>query len=381
MTVLIIPSWYKAGGGAQLGAFFREQALALHAQGVNVIVADATLQGRQGSFSKNNYKLQKFNDEGLLTYAYLTPSFGLLRFPKWGVRAYASNLKKIFKRIIKDGIKIDVIHAHSFYPAGVVATRLAKQYDIPIVVTEHASGVVSNQLNKSKKQYLQETVENADSFICVGERLKTCVEQITGTDKKILVIPNMVNKHFSWKESVKSDEFRFISIGNLIKRKRFDLTLSAFADAFGGKTAVKLTVVGDGVLREELHKKAKNLGIENQVFFTGRLNRNDVVKELQKSHVFVLPSDYETFGVVYIEAMACGLPIIATKNGGGEDIVKKEFGELVDTNSVEQLKEAMWFIYTNYEKYNHKEIAEYCQSEYGDTSIAHKLITVYQELV
>lgn len=172
MNILIVPSWYEACPGAQLGSFFREQALALKRSGCNVIVADATLQSMRSKKRKKMFSIQKKDDEGLLTYSYFMPTLGLMRSPKLGAIVCTYNLEKIFRLIIKDGHKIDVIHAHSFYFAGVAATRLGKKYGIPVVVTEHSSAIISKKLGNQKIVLLKETVENSERFICVGNGLK-----------------------------------------------------------------------------------------------------------------------------------------------------------------------------------------------------------------
>ncbi|MBE6550987.1 MAG: glycosyltransferase family 4 protein [Ruminococcaceae bacterium] len=378
MNILIVPSWYEARPGAQLGSFFREQSFAIQAAGCNAIVADATFQSMHNLHEKEMFKIKKKNDEGLITYSLLIPSFGLLRFPRLGVSVYTRNLNRLFHSIISDGNKIDVIHAHSFFPAGVAATRIGKRYGIPVVVTEHSSDVISKKLTAPKMELLVETVENCNEFICVGNGLKNAVIEYTKTQKNLSVIPNMVDMRFTYKETKELGSFNFISIGNLIQRKRFDLTLQAFSLAFKGRSDVVLTIVGDGPLKDELKCLAKELNIENQVIFTGGLDRVSVAAELQKSRVFVLASDSETFGVVYIEALACGVPVIGTRNGGAEDIIDHNKGILVDTNSKQQLAEAMLNIYNNIELYNRKKLAEECQEQYGGGNISSRIIEVYK---
>lgn len=381
MNILIVPSWYEARPGAQFGSFFREQALALKRLGCNVIVADATFQSMSSLKGKKLFSIQKKDDEGLLTYSYLIPTFGLMRMPKLGTKVYAKNLERLFRVINKDGHKIDVIHAHSFYCAGVAATRLGKKYRIPVVATEHSSAIISKKLDKQKIDLLKETVEECEKFICVGNGLKEAVIEYTKTIKDIAVIPNMVDKIFNYKEKKDSKTFYFASIGNLIQRKRFDLTIQAFAESFRDNLNVKLTIIGDGPLKEKLKLLAKEQGVENQVIFTGRLDRNSVAQELQKSNVFVLASDYETFGVVYIEAMACGNPVIGTRNGGANDIINDNCGFLVDTNEVGQLADAMKKIYSTYTNYNKKDIAEQCDGQYGEKVISAQLKAVYSDIV
>lgn len=381
MNILIVPSWYEARPGAQLGSFFREQALALKRSGCNVIVADATLQSMKSLKEKKLFTVQKKDDEGLMTYSYFMPSYGFMRTPKIAAKVYANNLDRLFRSIDKDGHKVDVIHAHSFYCAGVAATRIGKKYGIPVVVTEHSSAIISKKLDKQKIDLLKETVEECEKFICVGNGLKEAVIEYTRTTKDIAVIPNMVDKIFNYKEEKGSETFYFVSIGNLIQRKRFDLTIQAFAEIFRDNHNVKLTIIGDGPLKDELKNLAKAQGVENQVKFTGRMDRNSVARELQKSNVFVLASDYETFGVVYIEAMACGNPVIGTRNGGADDIINDDCGILVDTNDVLQLANAMKQIYSTYKSYDKKNIANQCDSQYGEKAISTQLKDVYSNIV
>ena len=381
MNILIVPSWYEARPGAQLGSFFREQALALKRSGCNVIVADATLQSLKGLKTKKLFSLQTKDDEGLLTYSYLTPAFGLMRMPKIGAKLYAKNLERLLRRIIKDGHKFDIIHAHSYYCAGVAATRLGKKYGIPVVVTEHSSAIISRILDDQRVDLLKETVEACEKFICVGNGLKNAVIEYTQTTKDIAVIPNMVDKIFNYKEEKELDAFSFVSIGNLIQRKRFDLVIQAFARVFKESPDVMLKIIGDGPLKDKLKALAKEQGVEDQVIFTGRMDRNGVAQELQRSHVFVLASDYETFGVVYIEAMACGSPVIGTRNGGADDIINESCGILVDTDDVDQLARAMKMIFSTYQNYNKKQIADQCNSQYGETAISKQLQVVYSDIM
>ncbi len=381
MTVLVVPSWYRADPNAQLGSFFREQAMALQKGGCQVVVADATLQSRNNLFSKNNYKLRHFSDQGLDTYTYTVPALGLWRMPALCCEVFYRNLKKIYKAIVKDGVTVDVIHAHSFYPAGCGAARLGKELGIPVVVTEHASTVISGNLSKEKLHLLQSCVQDAAGFICVSNALKAAVVGLTNTEKTITVIPNMVDKRFA--ASVQEDHpgFTFVSVGNLVQSKRFDLTLRAFAECFRGNAQVRLKIIGDGVKRQPLEQLSRELGVESQVIFTGRIPRDQVPVELQKAQVFVLPSDFETFGVVYIEAMACGLPVIGTKNGGADDIITPENGFLVDTDNVQQLREAMLSVYSQYANFDKAKIAAQCRARFGEETVTQQIIGIYQALL
>ncbi len=382
MRVLIVPSWYTAGPNKQLGSFFREQAKTLADRNVEVVVADATLQGRNGIFKSSNFRMEKFNDEGLDTYVKTSPAFGLASYPNLFVRCFYHNLEKIYKEIVKDGKRVDVLHAHSYYPAGYAAIKLGEKYNIPVVITEHSSSIVSNKITTSQINLLKECVENAAAFICVGNALRKAILEHTGTAREVLVIPNMVDNRFvPNNDATQKEPFFYVSIGNLIHRKRFDLTIKSFAMCFKGQKQIKLKIIGDGELSSELKSLVDELGIASQVLFMGRLSRDEVVRELQNSHVFVLPSDFETFGVVYIEAMACGIPVIGTKNGGADDIITPTDGYLVNVDSVDELKEAIEECYRSYGTFDRTKIADSCRKRFGEERISSEIKALYDKLV
>ena len=379
MTVLIVPSWYKPGGDSQLGAFFREQALALKKKGINIIVADATLQNSEVSLA-NQFRLKHFEDDGMLTYSFITPTFGGWRVPRLGALLFYHNLERIYRKLVADGIQIDVIHAHSFFPGGVAAVRLGKKYGIPVVMTEHSGAVLSKNIDTERQSLLKECLEGADALISVSHALKKALVDTTDINKEIEVIPNMVSSSFQPHWNARDDGFTIVSIGNLIRSKRFDLTICAFASAFGGQQNITLKIIGDGPLRKKLEEMSRELHIADQVVFTGRLSRAEVAAQLAECDLFVLASDFETFGVVYIEALACGLPVIGTRNGGAEDIITEDVGCLVDINNQEQLAEAMKYVYGHFGEVNKRDFVNWCQERFGEDAICKEIIGVYQQV-
>lgn len=381
MNILIVPTWYQNEKNSVLGSFFREQALALSKCGHNVFLADATFQSLNNLKSDRLFKLCKYNDEGIQTYSFVVPSFGLMRTPSGGLNLFYSNLLRIYNALCSDGIKIDVIHAHVSFLAGVAATRLGKKFNIPVVITEHSSLVLTGKLTNKRVDFLSEALENSDKFICVSSSLKEAVKRLTKTDKPIEIIPNLVNPIFNFEQNDNNEQFSFISIGNLIKSKRFDLTLRAFAKIYNQNNEVKLVIIGDGILKKDLEQLAFNLGVSEAVCFKGRLSREDVSQELKKSNVFILPSDFETFGVVYIEALACGCPIIATKNGGANYIVQESNGLLIDVNNEQQLFEAMIRMFNDYDKYNRSSISADCHATYGEKSFVTRILQIYNSIL
>jgi len=121
----------------------------------------------------------------------------------------------------------------------------------------------------------------------------------------------------------------FLSVGSLDKNKDHQLLISGFAAHFRGRQA-RLRIAGDGPLRRTLISQTARLGISHQVEFLGRMPREEVWREMARADCLVLTSRYETFGVVLIEALACGTPVVATKVGAAAEIVTAESGYLVN---------------------------------------------------
>ena len=377
----MVPSWYQNEKNSILGSFFREQALALTKRGHKVWVADATYQPFDNIRSPRMLKLCKYKDEALETFSYIAPAVGIARTASGGVNWYYRRLKKIYKRMVKEGISIDVIQAHSFYPAGTASLRLSREFNIPLVVTEHNSLVLREKIHPKRISALRDVVEHSGKFICVSEALKKAVKNLTNTEKEILVIPNSVDSSLEFINRKAQDVITFVSVGNLISGKRFDLTLRAFAKAKESIEDARLLIVGDGVLREELIKLSKNLGISSAVTFTGRVSREEIGKIYNEAHIFVLPSDAETFGVVYIEALACGCPVIATRNGGAEEIVNEDRGILVDKDDEKQLSDAMVSMYERYSSFDLKRLSEDCLGEFGEDVLSKRTEDVYRQVL
>ena len=102
---------------------------------------------------------------------------------------------------------------------------------------------------------------------------------------------------------------------------------------------------------------------------------------MNKCDAFVLPSRYETFGVVYIEALASGKPVIGTFNGGAEDIVNQDVGILVEIDNVKKLSNAMEYIRKNNKEYKPEELRKYCTEKFSANVIIKKIINVYKEVI
>ena len=193
-----------------------------------------------------------------------------------------------------------------------------------------------------------------------------------------IYIPNIADfSAFSDVEKVEHNQFTFVSVGNLIERKAMDITIRAFAELCKTKEDVKLIIAGDGPQRDALGKLVEDLHLTKRIEFAGKLDRHAIKEVFAKSDCFVLMSRSETFGVVYIEAMASGLPVIATRCGGPESFVNAENGFLIDVDNIEQAAAAMAKIMLK--KYDGNELRQYCLDNFAPDVVASKIVLLMKK--
>lgn len=376
MNILIIPSWYNTDNNPTNGSFFREQAHGIKEKGNNVIVAFVEVSLLSNESRKNKVKV--IDDNGIKTYR-ITQG----KIPKTGnlgtAIAFRQGLRKIYREIIKEE-KIDIVHLHSCIWGGLAGSFIAKKLRVPLVITEHSSYYGRFNVNFFERQIIKYSFKNASKVISVSNYLKEIISKYYSGN--IDIIPNMVdcNKFLYCKSEnkISSGKFTFLSLCYLKINKAVDILIRAFSEYFKGENVV-LVVAGDGPEKANLEKLALELEISDQIIFKGALSREEVKNEMSNCNAFVLPSRFETFGVVLIEALASGKPIISTRNGGANDIVNDLNGILVDIDNIEELGEKMYYMYKNYNKYDSYKIRELCNDIYSKERVIQKLLNIYEE--
>jgi glycosyltransferase involved in cell wall biosynthesis len=275
--------------------------------------------------------------------------------------------------------------------AGAVASRLKKIYRIPYILVEHR-GRFTDHLELSEEyfeswylNYLKAAFSNAGQIICVSDALKNKISSISNIPiSEILTIPNLVDTEF-FCPSGRARElqpFIFLSAGFLDRVKGFDILIGAFAHFLEQNDGeFFLRIAGQGKDEKLLKKYAADLGIKDRISFIGKVSRERLRDEMQRSNVFILPSRFESFGVVLIEALATACPVIATRSGGPESIVNDQNGYLVAVENEEELAETMERIYLSYQNFNPELIRNEAVDKYSSEIVSEKYRTIIREIL
>ncbi len=241
----------------------------------------------------------------------------------------------------------DVVNVH--FPDHQIRFVLAlrRRFEFRLVVSLHGHDVERvNDSNTSKHglpaRRLQSILREADAVTaCSQHLLDQAVQVEPSIADKAQVIHNGIDpKRFSDKSSHVHPRPYFLAFGRLTHKKGFDILLEAFAQAKSAAQEIDLIIAGEGEEHNALELRAEQLGLRSRVHFPGRATEAEVVRLLNGSLFVVVPSRCEPFGIVALEALAAGKPVLATKTGGLAEFLT-EFSErngvtLVDPN-VEKL--------------------------------------------
>lgn len=379
MRIFIIARGYPSPQEPTWGCFEKDQAEALVQLGHNVTIISIDTRFR---WHKRKFGLTQLNFGNLDIYNLFIIPLSLLFFiPKsWRYKLVSYTYLKLFQHVVrKKGIP-DILYAHylryMFY-----GIDIQKKYNIPLVGIEHWSKIGEKAIQPRIKKSAQNIYPQLDQLLTVSSSLKYNIQQQIGNINDILVTNNMVGKEFFYSSKSNEKSLKIVSAGGLIYRKGYDLLIEALSHIKHLPDNWQLTIIGNGPLKQELQTLVQQKGLQKHIHLIGQKSKIDIVSQFQESDFFVLPSRSETFGVVYIEAMACGLPIIATDCGGPRDIVTESNGLLIPNEDIDALSNAILYMIKNINKYDRKAIAENCQARFSSEVIAKQLTQIFEDTI
>jgi teichuronic acid biosynthesis glycosyltransferase TuaC len=257
---------------------------------------------------------------------------------------------------------IDVIHAHGALPCGHAASLVSRKLQIPFVVTVHGLDAfntcfLSGAPAEWRRRASIAVYQKASNVICVSRKVQQILQRgmpaairstviYNGTDTELFSAQPATDPATS--ATAPSSEIPnparqgILIVGNLIPSKGHELVLRAIhriADSF---PQLQCRIIGEGPDGQRLEALAIELGIRQRVVLSGRQSRAAVADAMRRCSIFVLPSSNEGLGCVYLEAMACGKPVIACRGQGIEEIIEhRKNGWLIFPDNLDELQQAI----------------------------------------
>ncbi len=291
-----------------------------------------------------------------------------------------------------------IVHAHGHpYLSSLLAGKLAKQYGKPFVLTQHNTYIEYNNIFDQVERVNdltvgKQTLRQADKVIAISNATKNYVLSLGAKPGKVKVIHNGVDlQRFKPLSNVKAqmrqklgiaqDAKVVLTVRRLVYKNGIDTLIESANLAIRKNHKIVFLVVGKGPDMGSVQQQIKQLGIENNFKLTGFVPDQDLHLYYNTADMFVLPSKSgEGLPLVAQEAMACGLPVVATNVGGISEIMVKKFGKLVPANNSDALAEGI-LEFAEADFAQNGELRAVVEEKYGWDSNVERLVEIYEELI
>lgn len=295
------------------------------------------------------------------------------------VRALTQRLRREFP--------FDLIHAHFTYPDGVVAVRLGKRFGVPVIITEQnpwGAWVDENAIVRRQSVW---AARECTFHIAISRAVRDSITRLAGESEKLRVIPDAVDGSIFTlpeKECPKIPN-QIVFVGAIRPVKGVDVLLNSLRLLADWGRDVRLVLVGESYFKgyqkeyARLQQMARDLGLADRVRFVGKQPLPELVRCVQESSLLVLPSRAESFGMVLVEALACGTPVVATRCGGPEDIVTQTTGVLVPREDPKALARGIAEVLDRRDAYDPSRLRAHAIDRFGMESVGRRLANLYRE--
>lgn len=384
MNVLFISVWYPHRYDSMSGLFVQKHAEAanLYAN-VQVLYVHADENIREFEITEQihnnlNEVIVYFPDRSTNIFRKIIKTYNY-------VKAYW----KGYKYITKKGFSPDLLHVNTLTRTGFMAYIYKKWKGTPYVITEHWSRYFSERPDSNYKGFLRKRltkkiVKNASAVMPVSLLLQNAMLQHRLNNPNYIIVDNVVDDFFFEKVLVAPrNKKRILHISCFLeKAKNVSGILNATKELLKQRDDFELVIIGTGIDFDETVCHAQQLDFpENSIHFIGERTPLEVSEWLQNSDFFILFSNYETAGVVILESMATGKPVVCTDVGIAPQYIKEDVGIVIPVGDETELCNQMNYMLDHFQEYDAEKIRKYAFENFSYKNVGKKLSSIYSDVL
>lgn len=375
LNVLFVTAWYPIAETPYRGIFVREhaKAVALYDK-VTVLHAFGAVDNLAAA-----YQLDRETDptltEGLSTY--------LLRHRRVGFKAEPLmrhwSLFRALGQLIPQ-VQPDVIHAN-IHRVALQSILAGKRFGIPVVITEHNSAFPRKLLSKLDLWEAKVAFKAAKAVMPVSQALQRGIEA-SGVQANFQIVPNVVNTELfqpTLGERTANGPIKLLCVGNMPEThiKGYPHLFAALAGLTDGP-AWQLEIIGDGPMMGEYQARVRELDLADRIRFHGYQPKAEIVRAMDEADLFVLASVWDNMPCVLIEAMAMGLPVVATRTGGIPEMIGADVGLLAEPGNAESMRQTLAQMFAQLPRFAPAQIMTAARDKYSMTVVGRQFDAIYR---
>ena len=377
LKVLVVTNWYPTKQYPARAAWVRElaKAAAIY-DDVRVLHSVGPAPGLTRS-----WRIEQETDEGLregipVYRVWYRPP----RIQKLSYLTYLRSMLRAFRHVEQEGFRPDVIHVH-VYDAGGPAVLFGRLNHIPVVVSEHFSSFLRRSLGRLDIFKAWLAFRGANRVLPVSHTLQRAIEAY-GIHARFQVIPNTADTMLFSPALTRNgaNTKQLLFVGQLTEARGVSYLLRALSHLHQKRDDWQLDIVGDGDARPEYERLAADLRLCDKVAFHGLKTKPEVAEFMRRAQLLVLSSLCETFSAPAIEALASGIPVLATRCGGPEEFITRDVGLLVPSADKDSLYKGLDYMLNNLHSYSSQKISKYAAERFSPEVVGAKLHAIYQSL-
>jgi glycosyltransferase involved in cell wall biosynthesis len=373
------------------GIFVHEQVRALRARGIDARVATGgpcwiqTWNPRRIAAALRAYHAQQpawttWDTVPVIQFAYLC---GFLFRPTIHTLTYVHGFRRLMARL-RDEFPFDLVHAHTSFLDGAAGLMAARAHGCPLLITEHTGPFDLLTRNAFMRYRTRRSVNGANRVFAVSSSLRQAMlAQLALPPDRIDVLPDGVDPTVfrpAGDRQTAREAVRVLWVGHHVEVKRVDHLVRAFAHALQSRPRLRLSLLGEGPDRGKIASLVAELGLTARVEFLPATDRAGVARAMCAHDFVAVSSATETFSLVTLEALACGVPVLSTACGGPQDLITQPWLGSIVSNDLEGLTSGLIDMADRTRGDDAAKRHAYVRDRFSWDAIAGRLIDTYRGL-